>query len=36
MTLAYAQALQYWVEKVNPPTLYNYCPLVMSVVELRW
>ena len=36
LTLAYAQALQYWVEKVNPPTLDNYCPLVISVVELRW
>ena len=24
------------VEKVNPPTLDNYHPLAMSVLELRW
>ena len=36
LTLAYAWALQYWVEKVNLPTLDNYCPLAMNVVELRW
>ena len=22
--------------KVNPPTLDNYCPLVMSILELGW
>ena len=36
LILAYAWALQYWAEKVNSPTLDNYHPLVMSVVELRW
>ena len=36
LTLANAQALQYWVEKVNPPTLDTYCPLAMSVLELKW
>ena len=34
--LAYAQALQYWVEKVNLPTLDTYHPLAMSVAELKW
>ena len=36
LTLAYAQALQYWAEKVSPPTPSGYCPLAMSIVELRW
>ena len=36
LTLAYIWALQYWVEKVNPQTLDTYCPLAMSVVELKW
>ena len=36
LTLAYSPALQYWVEKVNPPTIDNYCPLAMSVIELKW
>ena len=36
LTLAYTQALQYWVEKVSLPMLGGYCPLVMSIVELRW
>ena len=35
LTLAYAQVLQYWVEKVRPPMLGGYCPLAMSIVELR-
>ena len=35
LTVAYTQVLQYWAEKVRPPTLSNYCPLVMSVVELK-
>ena len=34
LTVAYAWALQYWVEKTRPPALLDYCPLVMSVVEL--
>ena len=34
LTVAYAQVLQYWVEKVRPPALLDYCPLVMSIVEL--
>ena len=36
LTLAYAQALQYWAEKVSPPMPGGYHPLVMSVVQLRW
>ena len=36
LTLAYTWALQYWVEKVNPPTLHTCHPLAMSVVELKW
>ena len=32
--MAYAQALQYWVEKVRPQAHPDYCPLVMSIVEL--
>ena len=35
LTLAYVQALQYWAEKVNLPTLDTYHPLAMSVVELK-
>ena len=35
LTLAYAQVLQYWVEKVSPPTLHDYHPLVMSRAELK-
>ena len=31
MTLAYAQALQYWVEDANPPAPSDPCPLAMSV-----
>ena len=36
MTLAYAQALQYWAEKANLPAPGESCPLVMSVRELIW
>ena len=36
LTLAYAQAWQYWAEKVSLPTLDAYCPLAMSIVELKW
>ena len=35
-TLAYAQAVQYWAEKVNLPMLDTCCPLAMSVMELKW
>ena len=35
MTLAYARALQYWVEKVNLPVSGEPCPLAMCVRELR-
>ena len=34
LTRAYARVLQYWVEKIRLPALPDYCPLVMSVVEL--
>ena len=37
LTLAYAQALQYWAEEANPPLAHSKPhPLVMSVRELRW
>ena len=32
--MAYARALQYWVEKFRVPALLDYCPWAMSVVEL--
>ena len=35
LTMAYAQVLQYWVEKVTLPTLYDYHTLVMSIMELK-
>ena len=35
LTVAYAQALQYPAEKVRPPILNDYHPLVMSMVELK-
>ena len=35
LTLAYAQALQYWAEEVSLPASGDHRPLVMSVVELR-
>ena len=34
-TVAYAQALQFWVEKANPPTQGQPCLLVGSILELR-
>ena len=36
MTLAYVQALQYWVEEANLPAPGEPHPLAMSVRELRW
>ena len=36
MTLAYAQALQYWAEEANPPAPSKPCLLAMSVCKLRW
>ena len=33
--VAYAQALQFWTEKANPPTQGQPCLLVGSVLELR-
>ena len=33
--MAYAQALQFWVEKANLPTQGQPCLLVGSVLELR-
>ena len=33
--VAYAQALQFWVEKANLPTQGQPCLLVGSVLELR-
>ena len=33
-TVAYAQALQFWAEKANPPTKDKPCLLVGSVIEL--
>ena len=35
LTVTYAQGLQYWVEKLNPPDSPDFCPLVRSVIELR-
>ena len=34
-TVAYAQALQFWVEKSNPPTPGQPCLLARSILELR-
>ena len=36
MTLAYVWALQYWAEEASLLAPSEPCPLVMSVVELRW
>ena len=33
--MAYAQALQFWAEKANPPTQGQPCLLVGSILELR-
>ena len=35
LTVAYAQGLQYWVERLNPPVDPDFCPLVGSVLELK-
>ena len=32
--MAYAQALQFWAEKFRLPVHLDYCPLVMSIMEL--
>ena len=34
-TLGYAQALQYWAERANPPGPSEMCHLVRCVQELR-
>ena len=36
LTLAYAWTLQYWTEGVSLLASVDYCPLVLSVVELKW
>ena len=35
LTVAYAQGLQYWVERLNLPTDLDFYPLVRSVLELK-
>ena len=35
LTVAYAQGLQYWAERLNPPVDPDFHPLVRSVLELR-
>ena len=35
LTVAYAQGLQYWVERLNLPEDPDFCPLARSVIELR-
>ena len=35
LTIAYAQGLKYWVEKLNLPENPDFHPLVKSVIELR-
>ena len=35
LTVAYAQGLQYWAERLNPPADLDFCPLVRSVLELK-
>ena len=35
LNVAYAQGLQYWTEKLNPPKNPDFHPLVRSVIELR-
>ena len=35
LNCGYAQELQYWVERLNPPEDPNLCPLARSVIELR-
>ena len=34
LTVIYAQSLQYWVEKQNPPKSQNLHPLAESVIKL--
>ena len=36
MTVAYAQALQYWAGQIRLPVHSDYHPLAMSIVELMW
>ena len=35
LTLAYAQGLQYWAERLNPPADLDFCPLARSVLDLK-
>ena len=35
LTVTYAQGLQYWAERLNPPVDPDFCPLVRSILELR-
>ena len=35
LTVAYAQGLQYWTEKLNPPEDLHFHSLTRSVIELR-
>ena len=35
LTVANAQGLQYWAEKLNLPDSPDFCPLVRSVIELN-
>ena len=35
LTVAYAQGLRYWVEKLNLPEDPDFCPLLRSVIELK-
>ena len=34
-TLAFAKALQFWVEKAQPPKINKPCQLVVCIRELR-
>ena len=36
MSLAYVQALQYWVGEANLPVPSELHPLAMNLRELRW
>ena len=35
LTVAYAQGLQYWAERLNPPADPDFCPLLRSVLVLK-
>ena len=35
LTVAYAQGLQYWAERLNLPVDPDFCPLARSILELR-